>query len=240
MTSSSPLTLQAFDFITGDKAVPVDYQQAYTAMRRFTRDHVTQSARANDQLWVLEHTPVFTQGQAGKPEHVIGDLPAPLVETDRGGQVTYHGPGQIMGYLLADLRRLELNVRTLVQALENAVIQMLAQYDIVAVADRKAPGVYVRGEKIAALGLRVKQGRCYHGLCFNYDFDASAFQAINPCGYEGMQVTQLADLLSPLPQKTDIVAKLVTCLSECLGYDGVEISQQDWASKILREAETPG
>lgn len=232
-----PSQLQVFDFIgkaPGDGLV--DYRESYAAMRTYTGERAIAPGRGVDQLWLLEHAPVYTQGQAGKPEHVIASLSAPLVESDRGGQVTYHGPGQLMLYLMADLPRLGVSVRQLVQALENTVIDCLARYDIESYADREAPGVYVDGKKVAALGLRVKRGCCYHGLCFNYCFDATPFELINPCGYEGLQVTQLASLLSPLPEKKNIVAALAESLVHQLGYDSVVSDRRDWSAKVLADA----
>ena len=147
-----------------------------------------------DELWFTEHEPVFTQGQAGRNEHVLAAGDTPVVQTDRGGQVTYHGPGQVVGYLLFDLRRMGLSVRGLVSGIEDAVISVLAGYGIDAVARRDAPGVYVGGAKIAALGLRVRRHCSYHGLSFNVDMDLEPFRRINPCGISGLEVTQLKDL----------------------------------------------
>ena len=147
-----------------------------------------------DELWFTEHEPVFTQGQAGKARHLLAAGDIPVVQTDRGGQVTYHGPGQIVGYLLFDLRRMGLSVRGLVSGIESAVIDVLAGYGIVAEARADAPGVYVDGAKIAALGLRVRRHCSYHGLSFNIDMDLEPFRRINPCGMSGLKVTQLKDL----------------------------------------------
>lgn len=169
----------------------VDYEPTWRAMQAFTasRDGVTP-----DELWLLEHPPVFTLGQAGKPEHLLRDIDVPVVKIDRGGQVTYHGPGQLVAYLLIDLARRKLKVRELVTLMEQAVIDLLRGYGIQGERVAGAPGVYVAGAKIAALGLRVKNGCSYHGLALNVNMDLTPFTAINPCGYSGLQVTQLADL----------------------------------------------
>lgn len=146
-----------------------------------------------DQLWLLEHPPVFTQGQTGKAEHLLDPGTIPVMKTDRGGQVTYHGPGQLIVYLLLDLRRAHLGIHTLVSYLEEAVIALLAEYAISASARRDAPGVYIEECKIASLGLRVRRGCCFHGLSLNLDMDLDPFKRINPCGHPGLKVTQLAD-----------------------------------------------
>ncbi len=163
-----------------------DYHLVWQRMRSFTD---TRDASVSDQLWLTEHQPVFTFGQAGKPEHLLmaGDIPVHYI--DRGGQVTYHGPGQLMAYLLIDLKRLGLGVRQLVTAMEQAVIAVLKLYQIEATALSDAPGVYVDGAKISALGLRIRRGCSYHGLALNIDMDLSPFKQINPCGYAGMAVT---------------------------------------------------
>lgn len=167
-----------------------DYHAAWQAMRAFTE---ARDAQTPDEIWVLEHPPVYTQGVAGRPEHVLDAGAIPLVRSDRGGQVTYHGPGQLVLYTLLDLRRYGLNVKALVQALQQAAVTVLAQYGIAAASRPDAPGVYVGEAKIASLGLRVRQGCCYHGLSLNVNMDLSPFQRINPCGYPGLAVTQLAD-----------------------------------------------
>lgn len=178
-----------------DLGVEVDYESTWRRMQAFTqeRDETTP-----DEIWFLEHPPVFTLGLNGKPEHVLAAGDIPLVNIDRGGQVTYHGPGQLVVYPLIDLKRRKLGVRALVEALENAVIDTLAGFGIDARSRRDAPGVYTpAGAKIAALGLRVRRGCSYHGLAFNVAMDLEPFQRINPCGYAGMQVTQVADLAGP-------------------------------------------
>lgn len=169
----------------------VDYQETFNAMRRFTAER---TAETDDEIWLLQHPPVFTQGMNGKPEHLLdlGDIP--LAQTDRGGQITYHGPGQLVVYLLLDLRRRNLGVRQLVNILEQSVIDLLHDYDIKAVQRSDAPGVYVNGNKIASLGLRVRRNGCYHGLSLNVDMDLEPFNRINPCGLAGVGVTSLAEL----------------------------------------------
>ena len=167
------------------------YVPTWEDMRRFTLNRTTSTA---DQLWLLQHPPVFTLGQAGKFEHVLRPGDIPVVHTDRGGQVTYHGPGQLVLYPLIDLKRLGVNIRDWVSVLEALIIDYLAERDIAAVARRDAPGVYVDGAKIASIGLRVRKGRCYHGVAFNIDMDLEPFARINPCGMADLPVTQLKTL----------------------------------------------
>ncbi|HLB16246.1 MAG TPA: lipoyl(octanoyl) transferase LipB [Burkholderiales bacterium] len=169
----------------------VPYVQAYEDMRRFT---ATRNASTPDELWLLEHPPVYTVGQAGRLEHLLRETAIPVARVDRGGQITFHGPGQLIAYALLDLRRRSLTVRRLVATLEQAVIDFLAAYRIAGERRPGAPGVYVAGGKIAALGLRVRNGCCYHGLALNVAMDLAPFRDIDPCGYEGLAVTQLADL----------------------------------------------
>ena len=169
----------------------VEYEATWHAMQAFT---AAREAGTRDEIWLLEHPPVFTLGQAGKREHLLEDIGIPVVAIDRGGQVTYHGPGQVVVYLMIDLRRRGYGVRELVRRLEQAVIDSLAEWDIAAERRAGAPGVYVQGAKIAALGLRVKGGCTYHGLSLNVDLDLAPFRAINPCGYAGMAVTRTRDL----------------------------------------------
>ena len=168
-----------------------DYQPTWRAMQEFT---ATRDGQTPDEIWLLEHPPVFTQGLAGRPEHLLRDTGVPLVRTDRGGQITYHGPGQVIAYLLLDLARRGLKVRELVARIEQATIDLLASLGSEGQRLAGAPGVYVGGAKIASLGLRVKGGCSYHGLSLNADMDLSPFAAINPCGYPGLRVTQLRDL----------------------------------------------
>jgi len=173
----------------------VDYAPTYQAMLDFTAARTPDTA---DELWIVEHPPVYTLGQAGKPEHILRDVGIPLVQIDRGGQVTYHGPGQVVIYLLLDLPRLKIKVRELVSAIEQAVIDLLASHGVSAERRDGAPGVYVGPAKVAALGLRIRNGCSYHGVSLNVDMDLSPFAAINPCGYPGLQVIQTKDLGIPL------------------------------------------
>jgi len=168
-----------------------EYTPVWREMQSFTE---RRSAQAADELWLLEHQPVFTLGMNAKPEHLLACGDIPVIPVDRGGQVTYHGPGQMVVYIMLDLRRLGLGIRQLVEALEKSVIDWLAAQNICAQTRREAPGVYVDGAKIAALGLRVRRGCSYHGLAFNVDMDLEPFSRINPCGYQGLAVTQLSDL----------------------------------------------
>jgi lipoyl(octanoyl) transferase len=173
----------------------VDYEPTFQAMQAFT---AARTPETPDELWIVEHPPVYTLGQAGKPEHILRDVGIPLVKIDRGGQVTYHGPGQVVIYLLLDLSRLKIKVRELVSAIEQGVIDLLAEYGVTAGRRDGAPGVYVGEAKVAALGLRIRNGCSYHGVALNVDMDLSPFAAINPCGYAGLEVIQTRDLDIPL------------------------------------------
>jgi lipoyl(octanoyl) transferase len=191
-----------------------DYEFVWREMQEFTRERNESTA---DELWFVEHPPVYTQGVSGKAEHVLDAHGIPVVQTNRGGQVTYHGPGQIVAYVLFDLKRRKMNIRELVSELENAVIGLLAQYGITAAARKEAPGVYVEQAKVAALGLRVSRGCSYHGLALNVDMDLTPFQWINPCGYKELKVTQLRDLgiTDSLPHIRD---KLLQIIASNMGY----------------------
>lgn len=169
-----------------------DYLATFEAMKQFTD---SRTAVTPDELWLLQHPRVFTQGQAGKAEHVLAPGDIPVIQVDRGGQVTYHGPGQWVLYLLVDLRRRNLGVRALVTLIEESLVELLAAYGIAAAPRADAPGVYVNGDKIASLGLRVRRGCSYHGLALNVDLDLEPFQRINPCGHEGLRVTSMAEQL---------------------------------------------
>lgn len=171
------------------------YLETWEAMRTYTVARGTNSA---DELWLVQHPPVFTQGQAGKTEHLLVPGNIPVIHIDRGGQITYHGPGQIIMYLLLDIRRSNIGIRSLVSMIENSVITLLQTHGINAVARPDAPGVYVAGDKIASLGLKVSNGRTYHGVALNVDMDLEPFTRINPCGLVGMHMTQLRDLGIPL------------------------------------------
>ncbi|MCY4263603.1 MAG: lipoyl(octanoyl) transferase LipB [Gammaproteobacteria bacterium] len=193
-----------------------DYEPIFKTMR-YLAEH--RKAGRSDEIWLLSHKPVFTQGQAGKAEHILNPGEIPVVQVDRGGQVTYHGPGQLVAYLLLDVRRRRLGVRNLVDAIERAVIKTLSEFEIEANTRQGAPGVYVNGAKIAALGLRIKQGLSYHGLSLNVNMDLEPFSRINPCGFERLSVTQIADfvqLRQPMLQQTSKV--MVDNLLTELGY----------------------
>lgn len=193
----------------------VDYESTWSAMNAFT---LGRDENQEDECWFLQHNPVFTLGQAGKPEHILNPHQIPVVNTDRGGQVTYHGPGQLVVYLLVDIKRRKIGIRQLVDLIENSIIELLDGYGIVAATRKGAPGVYVDEKKIAALGLRIKQGCSYHGLSLNVDMDLEPFSYINPCGYPGMGVTQLRELLEE-PQENlleDVQARLQSILSRPL------------------------
>ncbi|WP_283789919.1 lipoyl(octanoyl) transferase LipB [Bermanella sp. WJH001] len=194
------------------------YEPVWQAMKAFTdsRDENTQ-----DEVWILQHQRVFTQGQAGKPEHLLFTGDIPVVQADRGGQVTYHGPGQITAYIMADLKRLDLGPRTLVDAIETSLVKLLALYDIEAFPKADAPGVYVGESKIASLGLRIRKGYSFHGLALNVDMDLEPFLRINPCGYAGMNMTQMADHTSQ-PDIKVVGQKLVDQIATCLPYEGTQ------------------
>ncbi|MDB4470869.1 lipoyl(octanoyl) transferase LipB [Deltaproteobacteria bacterium] len=182
----------------------VPYQPTLDAMREFTD---TRTSNTPDQLWLLQHPRVFTQGLAGKAEHVLAPGDIPVIQVDRGGQVTYHGPGQWVLYLLLDLRRRQLGVRATVDLIEQSVASLLGELGIDASSRADAPGVYVAGKKIAALGLRVRRGCTYHGLALNVDMDLEPFQRINPCGYQGLEVTSVAQCLIGQAVNTDEVGR---------------------------------
>lgn len=192
-----------------------DYLPVYEAMSRFTAGRDEHSA---DEFWLVEHPPVFTQGRNSDPAHLLAPGEIPVVDIDRGGQVTYHGPGQIVLYTLIDLPRARLGVRDLVSAIEHSVIALLAEHQVKAAARPDAPGVYVEGAKVAALGLRVRRGRSYHGLSLNVDMDLEPFSRINPCGYKGMEVTMLRELGIETPLAT-MAERLCDQLAANLGYN---------------------
>ena len=174
----------------------VEYQPTWDAMKKFTAERIPdgQAPGTRDEIWLVQHPPTYTQGQAGKPEHLLHPTAIPIVRIDRGGQITYHGPGQIVAYLLLDLRRWRINVRELVRLMEQAVIDLLGEFGVAAQGRKDAPGVYVGDAKIASLGLKIKHGCCYHGLALNVDMDLTPFANINPCGYAGLRVTQCCEL----------------------------------------------
>ena len=194
------------------------YQETWKAMSDFTEQRDENSI---DEIWLVEHAPVFTQGLAGKAEHLLTNSNIPVVKSDRGGQITYHAPGQLIAYLLINIRRKDFNVRSLVSIIEQAIIEVLAESNVAAVAKPDAPGVYVDGKKIASLGLKIRKGCSFHGLALNVDMDLSPFLQINPCGYAGLEMTQCRDLgiassvaeLSPL---------LIEKLNQHLQYTQIE------------------
>lgn len=190
-----------------------DYRETWQAMREFTD---TREATTADEIWLVEHPPVFTQGQAGKPEHLLAATDIPIVQSDRGGQVTYHGPGQLVVYPLVDLRRLKLGVRELVTRIELSVVDFLAEFGIKAVPRADAPGVYVERKKIASLGLRVRRGCAYHGVAINIEGDLSPFLLINPCGYAGLEMVNLRDLSSTMLSLDDLADRYLDRLGERL------------------------
>ena len=196
------------------------YEQVWAAMTEFTN---TRTAESNDQLWLVEHPPVFTQGQAGKAEHLLVPGDIPVVQSDRGGQVTFHGPGQLVAYPLLDLRRLKMGVRDLVTAIEQTIVATLAHYHIEAFPKPDAPGVYVnvgsRVDKIASLGLRVRRGCSFHGVALNVAMDLSPFLRINPCGYQGLAMTQMQDLVAGPISISDVQQQLVIQFAQKLAYE---------------------
>ncbi|EKO3964798.1 lipoyl(octanoyl) transferase LipB [Vibrio fluvialis] len=199
-----------------------DYHPVWQAMHDFT-DQRDDSTR--DEVWLVEHNPVFTQGQAGKAEHLLNTGDIPVVQSDRGGQVTYHGPGQIVAYFLINLRRKKLGVRELVTDIENLVINTLKAYNINSAARPDAPGVYVDGKKICSLGLRIRKGCSFHGLALNVNMDLSPFLRINPCGYQGMEMVQVSNLGGPT-RIEDVEQQLIKELVSLFGYEEVEFSTE--------------
>ena len=189
----------------------IAYLDCWESMKKFTE---ARDATSIDEFWLVEHDPVFTLGLAGKEEHILfKDHTIPILKTDRGGQVTYHGPGQIIIYLLIDLKRLNISIRELVTRIENSVIEYLAAYSIIAEGDRDAPGVYVKGKKIASLGLKIRRGCSYHGLSFNFAMDKTPFSYINPCGYAGLQVVNQCELSNKIAP-----TKFTQAAEELAGY----------------------
>lgn len=197
------------------------YMDIWEAMKTFTAER---DERVTDELWCLQHPRVYTQGQAGKPEHILAPGDIPVVQVDRGGQVTYHGPGQLVVYLMIDLRRRKLGVRVLVDVIEQAIVRTLAGYGIEAAPKADAPGVYVAGAKIASLGMRVRRGCSFHGLALNVDMDMEPFSRINPCGYAGMEMVQVTDLV-PGVHVSDLEPKLAAELARGLDATGVDYRQ---------------
>lgn len=187
------------------------YEDRFHEMKLMTEQRDEQTA---DEFWILQHDSVLTQGQAGKPEHILVPSHIPVVQTDRGGQVTWHGPGQLVAYFMFDLNRLGWNVRTLVSYAENVMIDLLKKYGIEAYAKPDAPGVYVDGRKIGSLGFKIRKGRSYHGLSLNIDCDLEGFQTINPCGYAGLEMVRISDLINPYPSFDTLVHDLIAYLEK--------------------------
>lgn len=197
------------------------YTKVWADMQRFTDLRGPDTA---DELWLVQHPPVFTQGQAGKAEHVLAPGDIPIIKTDRGGQVTYHGPGQVVAYPLLNLRRLGIGVRDLVTLIECAVVEYLAGWDIASAPKADAPGVYVEGRKIASLGLRVRRGCSFHGVSLNGDMNLEPFSRINPCGYDGLKMIQLADLVPGPIDLAGVERDFAHCLARRFGYDGLALA----------------
>jgi len=216
--SSSSVTAESAEEIPLDLVVRqlgvLPYEPVWKAMQTFTqnRDDTT-----TDEIWLLQHEPVFTQGQAGKAEHLLATGDIPVVKVDRGGQVTYHGPGQLMVYLLLRLPRLRMGVRDLVTAIEETTVEVLGSFDIQASPRADAPGVYVDDAKIASLGLRIRKGSSFHGLALNIDMDLAPFLRINPCGYAGLRMTQVTEL-NPAVTLPDVAARWLDMIVSRLGY----------------------
>ena len=192
----------------------MEYEPVWRAMQSLTDQR---DAHTPDELWLVEHPPVFTQGQAGRAEHVLAPGDIPVIQVDRGGQVTYHGPGQIVAYPLIDIKRLQMGVRALVTGIEQTIIDVLKSYTVDAQTMKGAPGVYINGAKIASLGLRIRRGRSFHGLAFNVNMDLEPFQRINPCGFEGLQVTNLSAFTEV--SMIEVEDRLINGLSKVLGYN---------------------
>jgi lipoyl(octanoyl) transferase len=199
-----------------------DYEPIWRAMHEFTDNRTDETC---DEVWLVEHNPVFTQGQAGKAEHLLNTGDIPVVQSDRGGQVTYHGPGQLVAYFLINLRRKKLGVRDLVTHIENLVINTLSKYNIQSAARPDAPGVYVDGKKICSLGLRIRKGCSFHGLALNVNMDLDPFLRINPCGYAGMEMVQVSQLGGPTDLEP-IEKTLVDELGALLGYEQIKFSTE--------------
>ena len=196
------------------------YEPVWRDMQSFTD---SRDASSGDELWLVQHPPVFTQGQAGKAEHVLAPGDIPVIQVDRGGQVTYHGPGQIVAYPLVDIKRKGIAVREFVNRIETAIIDVLAHYGAKGERIEGAPGIYVSGDKIASLGLRVRRGCTFHGMAFNIDMDLEPFERINPCGFAGLQVTQLS-ALAPVDFQ-EVEDRLIDSLAQYLGYS--EVNETD-------------
>lgn len=192
----------------------IEYEKCFQAMQSFTQSRDEQTG---DEIWILEHPAIYSQGMNGKAEHIINTENIPVIQSDRGGQVTYHGPGQLIVYCLFDLKRCSIGIKGLVHALEESVILLLKEYKLVATRRKAAPGVYINGKKISALGVRVKRGCCYHGLALNIDMELAPFKGINPCGYADLEVTQLSDCGVKDDRKA-VIKKLLPILGRQLNF----------------------
>jgi len=192
-----------------------DYESVWHAMQQYTDNR---NGDSQDELWLVEHPPVFTQGQAGKAEHILNPGDIPVIQVDRGGQVTYHGPGQLVAYPLLDIKRLKIGVRQLVTSIEQSIVDMLARYEVKAYAKADAPGVYVDERKVASLGLRIRKGCSFHGLALNVDMDITPFRRINPCGYAGLEMVQCKQLGGP-QTVSEAGEQLIETFSQLLGYE---------------------
>lgn len=199
------------------------YLDRFQHMKSFTENRDENTA---DELWILQHLEVLTQGQAGKAEHILLPSDIPVVQTDRGGQVTWHGPGQLVAYFMFDLNRLGWNVRSLVSYTENLMIELLKKYDIEAYAKPDAPGVYVADRKIGSLGFKIRKGRSYHGFALNIDCNLSGFHTINPCGYAGLEMIRMMDLVHPYPQFKDLCRDMIETLNHSGYFNEVQVKQQ--------------
>lgn len=197
------------------------YADRFQEMKNLTEQR---DQNTPDQLWILQHPDVLTQGQAGKPEHILIPTDIPVVQSDRGGQVTWHGPGQMVIYFMFDLNRLKWNVRTLVSFAEQLMIDLLTKYGIEAYAKPDAPGVYVEERKIGSLGFKIRRGRSYHGLAFNIDCDLSGFQTINPCGYAGLEMVRICDLVQDFPTFEQLTSDVVEYFNNTDYFNDVEVT----------------
>lgn len=199
------------------------YEERFLEMKALTEQR---DENTPDELWILQHHDVLTQGQAGKPEHILMPTNIPVIQTDRGGQVTWHGPGQLVAYFMFDLNRLGWNVRSLVSYAENLMIDLLKKYDIQAYAKADAPGVYVNERKIGSLGFKIRKGRSYHGLALNIDCDLFGFHSINPCGYAGLEMVRIQDLVQNHPKFENLCADIIETLQNSGYFKEVSVEQR--------------
>jgi len=206
-----------------------DYNDVYDAMRTFTE---YRSARSCDEIWLVEHLPVFTLGRRGAIEHILDAGDIPVIHSDRGGQVTYHGPGQLVVYMLLDLQRKNMGILSLVNTIQDSIMALLVNFGIESSTRPDAPGVYVDNRKIASIGLRVRRGCCYHGMSLNIAMDLAPFKRINPCGYAGLEVTQISDLQGP-DEVDNVATRLCDYLRDHLGYDNITFTDSAFHDDIL-------